>query len=228
MIIDLGAGWYIQAPGTGYRRVHLRGFAAGLGDAYAQVEAAGPALGVQVDLSPMGARRLFGVPMHELTNRAVSLDDLLGSQAAALRDRLGEARGWRDRFAIIDAVLAGRLEDAAMPSPGVEWAWTQLEARAGAVPIGALAAELGWSRKRLSARFRDQIGLTPKTAARVLRFQALVRRLRAGEAAGWAELALECGYFDQAHLVRDVRRFTGLAPTELVAQLAPTRSALTA
>jgi AraC-like DNA-binding protein len=228
VIIDLGAGWHVRAPATGYRRERLRGFAAGMHDALALVEAAGPALGVQVDLSPIGARRVLGVPMHELVNRVVPLDDLLGSEAVALRERLGEARGWRERFEIIDAFLARRLEDAPKLSPGVEWAWGELEARAGAVPIGALGAELGWSRKRLAARFRDEIGLTPKTAARVLRFRALMSGLRAGGARGWADLALACGYFDQAHLVRDVRRFTGVAPTELVAALSADQPALTA
>jgi AraC-like DNA-binding protein len=90
-----------------------------------------------------------------------------------------------------------------------------------------LPAELGWSRKQLAARFRDEVGLTPKTAARVLRFQALLAGLRSGGTREWVDLALECGYFDQSHLVRDVRRFTGLTPTELVGQVAG-RTALSA
>jgi AraC-like DNA-binding protein len=217
VIIDLGAGWHVAAPAAGYQRERLHGFAAGMHDSFALVEAAGPALGVQVDLSPIGARRLLGVPMHELMNRVVPLDDLLGRDAGALRERLGEARSWGERFAIVDDVLARRLENARTVAPGVGWAWQRLEATAGAVPIGALARELDWSRKRLIAHFRDEVGLTPKTAARVLRFQALVGHLRAGRVRGWADLAIECGYADQSHLVHDVRRFTGVAPTELLA-----------
>jgi AraC-like DNA-binding protein len=217
VIIDLGAGWHVAAPADGYRRQRLHGFAAGLHDSFALVEAAGPALGVQVDLSPIGARRLLGVPMHELMNRVVPLDDLLGREAGALRERLGEARFWQERFTVLDLALARRLENARTVSGGVEWAWTRLEATAGAVPIGALARELGWSQKRLIAHFRDEIGLTPKRAAGVLRFQALVGHLRAGRVRGWADLATECGYADQSHLVHDVRRFAGVAPTELLA-----------
>jgi AraC-like DNA-binding protein len=219
VVIDLGAGWHVAAPAEGYRRERLRGFAAGMHDSFALVEAAGPALGVQVDLSPIGARRLLGVPMHELKNRVVPLDDLLGREAGALRERLGEARCWGERFAIIDGVLATRLENARTVSPGVEWAWARLEVTGGAVPIGALARELDWSRKRLIARFRDEIGLTPKRAARVLRFQALLGHLRAGRVRGWADLAVECGYADQSHLVHDVRRFAGVAPTQLLAAI---------
>ena len=228
VIVDLGAGWQVRAPAGGYRLQHLHAFVAGMHDAFALVEAAGPTLGVQVDLTPVGARKLLGVPMHELANRVVPLDDLLGPEAAALRERLGEARAWRDRFAIIDAALDRRLANAAGTSPGVGWAWAQLEAGAGRVSIGALAAELGWSRKRLVARFRDDVGLTPKTAARVLRFQALLARLRSRPTPGWAELALACGYFDQSHLVRDVRRFSGRTPTELLRDVVGHQPSLTA
>jgi AraC-like DNA-binding protein len=220
IIIDVGAGWRVGAPAARYVPEHLHSFVAGMHDAYALVEAAGPSLGVQVDLSPLGARRLLGVPMGELANRAVPLQALLGPETACLEERLAGATAWPERFAVIDAALTRRLEGAAELTPGVEWAWTQLEAREGAVTIGALAADLGWSRKRMAARFRDEVGLTPKSAARVLRFQALLRRLRSGRGDGWADLALASGYFDQSHLVRDVRRFTGLGPTELLASLA--------
>jgi AraC-like DNA-binding protein len=196
-------------------------FAAGMHDAFALVGAAGPALGVQVDLSPVGARRLLGVPMHELVNRAVPLEDLLGAEARSLAERLAEARGWPERFAILDAALARRLAEAPEVSPEIEWAWRRLVATAGAVPVGELGSGLGWSRKRLAARFRDEIGLTPKTAARVVRFHALLRRLRSdGATAPWAERAAAAGYFDQSHMVRDVRRFAGVTPTELLARFA--------
>ena len=99
----------------------------------------------------------------------------------------------------------------------MEWAWRRLESTGGTVSVTRLAVELGWSRKRLVAHFREEVGLGPKAAARVLRFEAMVSRLRSGRRGGWAELALECGYFDQAHLAREVRRLAGVTPTELLA-----------
>jgi AraC-like DNA-binding protein len=229
LIVDLGGGWDVATPASGYRPARMGGFVAGMHDAFALVRAAGPALGVQVDLAPLGARRLLGLPMHELVNRAVPLEDVLGREARALVGRLADAPGWAERFAILDAALTRRIADAPPVSPGVEWAWERLVATAGAVSVGSLGSELGWSRKRLVARFRDEIGLTPKTCARVLRFHSLVVRLRAdGAAASWAELAAAAGYFDQSHLVRDVRRFAGVTPTELVARVAPHRAGLPA
>jgi AraC-like DNA-binding protein len=220
VIIDIGAGWNVASPADGYGPSRYRGFVAGMHDAFALVEAAGPSFGVQVDLSPLGARRLLGVPMHELTNRIVALEDLLGRDARLLTERLADAPAWPERFAIIDEALTRRLAAARPVSPGVEWAWCRLAATAGAVPVGTLGRELGWSRKRLVASFREEIGLTPKTCARVLRFEALLDRLHASLGpVSWAELALECGYYDQPHLVRDVRRLAGVTPTALLGEI---------
>ncbi|MDQ6748744.1 MAG: helix-turn-helix transcriptional regulator [Candidatus Dormibacteraeota bacterium] len=219
VILDLGCGWRVSTPAAGYQAQHLVGFAAGMHNAYAMVEPTGPTAGVQVDLSPLGARRLFGIPMQEITNRVAPLDQLLGRSAAVLRERLYEGRSWAERFVILNEFLAGPLLGGAAVSPEVDWAWGRLAASGGAVLITRLGAELGWSRKRLVARFREEVGLTPKAAARVLRFEALVARLRSGRRAAWAELALECGYFDQSHLAREVRRLAGVTPGALLSSL---------
>ena len=229
LIIDFGAGWHVATPGSAYRPLPMRGFTGGMCDAPALVEAAGPARCLQANLTPLGARRLLGVPMRELTNRVVDLEDVLGPEAGLLAERLAEAPGWRERFAIVDDALARRLARAAPVPREIEWAWGQLETSAGATPVGSIGAELGWSRKRLIAAFREEIGLAPKTSAQVLRFDALVGRLRsAGGRVSWAQLAAECGYFDQSHLVRDVRRFARTTPTELAARLAPEAALLSA
>ena len=90
----------------------------------------------------------------------------------------------------------------------------RIEETGGAVEMRALARELGYSRKHVITLFRDHVGLPPKLLARIVRFDGLLRQLRTGAATSWADLALDCGYYDQAHLVREVRRFTGLTPTE--------------
>lgn len=225
LILDIGSGWRVTTPAT-EQGERLGAFAVGIHDRSALVEAAGPALCVQVDLSPFGARRLFGVPMHELVDRAVSIEHVLGRTGSELTERLAEMQDWPGRFACIDAELERRLDGAPVVSPEVEWAWRQLVNTSGALPIGELIDELGWSRKRLVARFRDGIGLAPKTAARLLRFEALRARLQAGHASiSWARLATACGFFDQAHLIRDVHEFAGMTPTELLASLTPGRHA---
>jgi AraC-like DNA-binding protein len=98
----------------------------------------------------------------------------------------------------------------------VAWAWHQIVLSRGLIRVDALAAEVGWSRKRLWSRFHSQIGLPPKRAARLVRFDRAAHRLTAGEDA--ARVAAECGYADQSHLHRDVVAFTGVTPTGVANQ----------
>jgi len=181
-------------------------FVGGLHDRQVTTQHPGRSLGMQVNLDPLAARALVGAPLHELANRTVPLAEIL--DMPFLVERLAVARDWDSRFALLDDAFAPRLADA-HPSREVAWAWRRLRATHGRVAIGELAAELGWSRKRMVARFRDEIGLPPKVVARVLRFE------RARELAGtmpWGELAYECGFSDQSHLIAEFRRITGRTP----------------
>ena len=181
-------------------------FVAGLHEAQVTTEHPGRSLGLQVNVDPTAARALVGLPLHELANRTVPIEDVLGE--AFLVERIEAARDWDARFELLDAALIRRLAEA-RPSREVAWAWGRLRAAHGRVPIGALAQALGWSRKRMVARFRDEIGLAPKAAAKLLRFE------RARELAGtmpWAEVAFQCGYYDQSHLINEFKTVTGRTP----------------
>jgi transcriptional regulator GlxA family with amidase domain len=143
--------------------------------------------------------------MHELANRTIDLAALLpGSHELA--DRLAESP---DRLAVLNAFLLRRAELGPRPAPEVDRAVRLLAETAGAVPVGALAGEVGWSRRHLVDRFRQQVGLAPKTLARVIRFNRLCARLDAAGPTRWTELAAECGYYDQAHMIRDFRSSPG-------------------
>jgi AraC-like DNA-binding protein len=199
VILTFEEHWLID----GERRTSFIG---GLHDRQVRTEHPGRSLGMQFNLDPLAARALVGVPLHELAHRTVPLEDVL--DAPFLVERLADMPGWDARFALLDAALAPRLADA-RPSHEVAWAWQRLRERHGRVAVGDLAAELGWSRKRIVARFRDEIGLPPKAVARLLRFE------HTRELAGtmpWGELAFECGFSDQSHLIAEFRRITGRTP----------------
>ena len=166
-------------------------------------------------LTPLGAYRLLGgVPMDALSGQLVDLTDVLGAGIRRLADQLRETPTQRQQFALLDAYLLQRAQDGPEPAPEVAWAWRRLTATGGKLPIHRLAAEVGWSHKHLITRFRQQVGLPPKTAARLVRFDAVWRRLSIDPPARWDEVAVECGYADQPHLIRDFRQFTGVSPTE--------------
>jgi AraC-like DNA-binding protein len=165
---------------------------------------------LQVRMSPLVAHRVLGASA-ELGETVVTLDDLWGHDAVRSHDQLRAAGSWDERFAIAEAALVQRYQAGRPADPEVGFAWRQMVTRRGQVRVEGLAAEAGWSRKRLWSRFGSQIGLTPKRAAQLVRFDHAAHRLAAGDSA--ALVAAETGYTDQSHLHRDVMTFAGVTPT---------------
>ncbi len=213
LIVSFGAPYRIASPDhPGEAAAPREGFVAGLGESWADTETTGPAACVQLNLTPVGAHLLLGGrPMHELAGRAAGLADLFGAEGARLAERLHDAAGWGERFALVQGFAAARMEAARPAAPGVLHALTRLHETGGTVDVRALAAEVGWSRKHLAARFHEQVGLAPKALGRVLRFRRALRLL-GDPGAQRSDVALRCGYYDQAHFNRDFRAFTGTTP----------------
>ena len=191
-------------------------FVAGLRETSVVTEMDGASHGMQVNFSPLGAFTLLGLPMRDVANRVVSLPAALGAPADELAERLHEARSWGARFDVLDEVLLARLARAAPATPSVAWAWRRLLETSGRVGVASLAGDLGCSRKHLSTRFAEEVGLAPKTAARILRFDRAVSLIGADDGPSWGEIAAACGYYDQAHFNRDFKQFAGSTPTEFV------------
>jgi AraC-like DNA-binding protein len=156
------------------------------------------------------ARAILGASPADLDGAVVSLGDLWGREASRIREQLGEIPSWRDRFALTDAWLARRHEAGPPVDPEVAWAWHRIVVSRGLTRVDGLAAEVGWSRKRLWSRFRSQLGLPPERAVKLVRFDHATHRLVAGE--GAADVAADSGYADQSHLHRDVKRSPGRPP----------------
>jgi AraC-like DNA-binding protein len=213
VIVSFGPEVRVPAP--------IRSFVAAPHSEHAIVDSDGEQHGVELRLTPIGAHMLLGVPMHELSGRVSTLEDVLGRDGAELPERLYEAATWPARFALLDRFLARRRAEARAPAAGVEHSWWRLVQTHGGATVEALAEEVGWSRRHLFARFRDHTGLAPKVFARILRFQRAATLLAAPDGPSLCEIALDCGYYDQAHLNRDFRAFAGRTPTELMAARLP-------
>ena len=184
--------------------------------------------GIQVALSPAGARPLLGLPAGELANTDVPAADVLGPVAAEITGRIRAVASWPERFAAIDQALLARLRAGSPPGrslgPEVGFAWRELLRAGGGVSVSWLADETGWSERHLRSRFLAETGLSPKAAARVIRFhrarKLLQRRSADGTLArsGLAGLAADSGYYDQAHLAREFRALAGCAPSDWLAE----------
>jgi AraC-like DNA-binding protein len=219
VIFELGAPLRVSESGGEACVVGERGgFVAGLDDSFSITEHDGHQAGIEVKLTPLGARAYFDVPLHELARTVTPLDSVAPDRLVLAR--LSSAESWSERFTIVARSLRERLLSSTVPIDGgarfVAWAAARIEDRGGNVAIGDLAAAAGHSRKTLSALFAEHVGIGAKRYADVVRFDRVAQRLVPGASPpSWARLADELGYADQAHLARSVRRFTGLTPTAL-------------
>jgi AraC-like DNA-binding protein len=218
LIVNFGARWRIAKSASGAADVR-DSFVAGLHERSTFVAAEGAAQCVQVDFTPIGAYLFFGVPMHELSNRVVDVEDVLGRDRNLI-ERLEDAPSWHARFSLLDTVIASRLAGARRPAPDIVWAWRALAHTNGAVRVSTLADKVGRSRRHLNRGFREHVGVGPKTAARILRFSRAVELL-GRRRIPLVELAQECAYFDQAHLYREFREFAGTTPRLFASRLIP-------
>lgn len=208
--------------------VSAHGIVGGLHTTPALIDASRPQEGLQYGLTPLGTRVLLGVTAGELRGRVVDLVDVLGADAMRVVDRLQATEDWAERFQLLDDALLARLAATrwgAGPGrttvpPEVHEAWRVILVTHGSVPITSVAEHVGWGRRHLSERFRAVIGLTPKEAARVARFERAQRLLR-GREFPLAQIAVASGYADQAHLAREWRAFTGDSITTWVREELP-------
>jgi AraC-like DNA-binding protein len=229
VVVIISFGPQITIDDAGGRRRETTSFVGGLSDSPTYTEYDGNQHGIQVDLTPLAAAAILGLPGSELTNRVIDLEDILGPAAAReLVERLYDARTWPQRFALLDATLRHRLADAPAPAPAIEHVFSRLTASRGRALITDLREETGWSARHLATRFRRDVGLGPKLYGRVLRFEHAAQLLERDDGTQIAEIAFECGYYDQAHLARDFREFAGTSPARYIGRLLPGGSGVAA
>jgi len=220
VILELGPPIRIFENGSmSHWTRHRGGFTAGILDTFTITEHDGFKRGLEVTLTPVGAALVFRVSMTELCGRIVDLHDVLPPHHRDLTERLDALPSWDARFDLVEQVIAQRVEAADRRIAAVVHALRWIEEHGGTAEVGALSGELGYSQKHVIHLFREHVGVPPKQLARIVRFHRLIDHLRRGGTGTWAQLALEFGYYDQSHLVRDVRQFAGAAPTDARAML---------
>ncbi len=243
LIIGLGTQMHVVDPRVEASKERLLGtYVAGLFDAQVFTEYVGTSEGIQVDLTPLGAQRLLGVPMDSLTNRAIELPEILGARARRLEEQLLDTPGYEARLDLVETFILRRMAETTPAPAAIDWAWRQLHGSAGPVDIGALAEATGQSHKRLIASFREHIGVPPGMVSRLIRFERAVAavnqagpfatnqprfdgaassKMRSPKSVRLAEIAVDAGYYDQAHFNREFRSFAGVTPLEYAARLLP-------
>jgi AraC-like DNA-binding protein len=179
-----------------------------------ELDTAGPLSLIGVRFKPGGASALLGIPAAELYNCMVSLETVWGYRGEQLREKLYFAKLPLRRFQILEDFLADRLYGKSPLSDVVRHSVKAIHAAGEPVSVQGLALGGGMSAVRFSTLFRDQVGVTPKSYAKIVRFQRAIAAIGRTTHVDWASIALGCGYFDQAHFNHDFRDFCGMAPSK--------------
>jgi AraC-like DNA-binding protein len=158
-----------------------------------------------------GAAPFFGFPISELTSNVIELDLIWKQQILALRDQLLEAPSIARKFDLLEQYLLRIARARLDPDRTVAAALATLRTWP-VLSLRDLAAQLGVSQKQMIARFDARVGLTPKLTSRVFRFQKVLKKVHGHREPDWVDVALDCGYYDQAHLIHEFQEFAGVAP----------------
>ena len=222
LIINLGDPQKLCDPENHSRSISFRhSWISGERTAPIVIDEAGDVHLIGVRLRAGGAWPLLGLPLSEFTGRVVELDAVLGREIDRLREDLGEAGDDEARFALVERWLLQRMQARAQPPRSVSYALDVIRRGGDALRIGRLAEEIGLSHKHLLREFDRCVGLRPKTYARVCAFQRAIDWIGHKPAVDWADVAVACGYYDQAHFIHEFRAFSGLTPNSYLTRRGP-------
>jgi AraC-like DNA-binding protein len=173
---------------------------------------------VGVHFKPWGLSPFVDMPATELRDRWAPVDAVWQRSLDRIRNQVGDTATATETLRVLEAELRSRLPEA--PAHGldlVEHTGGHLETSKGAAPVAALADAAGVSGNHLATQFKSHVGVTPKRVARIYRFAHLILSADARRPVDWSGLAQTLGYFDQAHLSREFKDFTGHTPTDYLA-----------
>jgi AraC-like DNA-binding protein len=221
LLFNLGAAptLFAREPG-GPARAFPTCWIAGQSERFIETGSHGETVLLGAQFHSHGAYCLLRLAQHELADQVIELEALAGDHVLGLRQRLLDVSSPQARFALLEHWLLDLLDTGAAVHPAIVEASRRITATHGRIALPALSRHTGFSREHLIRRFREQVGLTPKAYANIVRFNRALELAR-GSRATWAEIAHDCGYYDQAHLVHDFRRFAGRAPGTLLRDARP-------
>ncbi|MEI3597879.1 MULTISPECIES: helix-turn-helix transcriptional regulator [unclassified Oceanobacillus] len=180
---------------------------------FAVIDTACQASTIGVHFKPGGAFPFLNLPADELRNEHVSFEELWGTKATEMREQLLNTEMPLAKFQILEQYLMGVLTQASLNHPAVVFALKKFQGFPHQWKIADVTEQIGLSSRRFIQVFKEEVGLTPKQFCRVQRFQNVLRLIEGGEPVDWTDIALICGYYDQAHFIHDFRSFSGFSPT---------------
>jgi AraC-like DNA-binding protein len=200
-------------PETGAMAAGCGTVLSGVSSRYGVIDTAEQECVAGVCFRPGGTVPFFETPAHEVTDAGISLEFVWGRRRAArLREQLLASRTPTAKLDTLERAMAEAWKSSAL-DPAVAFALDQFAERPEAARIAAVTDRIDLSPKRFIERFKAAVGVAPKRYCRILRFQRALRGAERGRPVDWTRIAVDCGYFDQAHFIHDFRSFAGITPT---------------
>jgi AraC-like DNA-binding protein len=222
LVIDLSDGFVRDgAPAAQRCQPAAAPLVVGMQSRFAVLETAALQHIMSVVFRPGGTREIFDVPADAFYNGVVPLEQVWGSAATQLRDRLRETRSAAEKFRLLEAALLRCRRERLELHAAVRYALERFQCAPHILSVLGVNKEIGLSRRRFAQLFREQVGVTPKLYCRIHRFQRVVQRIASGAPVDWAEVALAGGYCDQAHFSHEFRDFSGITPGAYLASDRP-------
>jgi AraC-like DNA-binding protein len=225
--VNVGPTQYMILRGTPERRVPFTDiWYSGISSVPIDTEAPLGSAVVGVAFTPIGAQSVLHLPPRLTANRTDSFEALIGREAHLLHQRLLDTEDPVARLLCAEDFLLQRSASGTAIHPLVNWAARLLATSGGQIDIRQLVKESGYSRKQLALLFGEQVGLAPKTLARIHRFQTALSTIGASDTHDWCDVALRVGYYDQAHMINEFRSLSGLTPGEIARLARPDASSV--
>ena len=224
--------------------IYRSGWVVGLQSRHRLTEAVGVRDFIVIRFTPVGAHLFLKTPMDLLADRTIELEEIDGPWARVFETRVEATRGWEARLNLVERLIAERITAARPPSAALMQSWQRLMRAPNTTDLALLSSESGCSRRHLIAQFHAHFGMAPKTIARIRRFNLAVEEMNrlgrdaVGQKGGepypdldrdsrraakldtpWVDVALQCGYYDQAHFIKEFRAFAGVTPVEFLRRL---------
>jgi AraC-like DNA-binding protein len=203
-------------PGRSFKRAWISGMQQEWLMVTPQYDSTLPSYLLSARMPPLGAYRVLDMPLGEVARDVIELDDALGDEVNAVHQLVGDLSDAGQQFAVLRDFVRTRVARSRVRiRANAQIAIDALSRSHGAERIESVCRNVGISRKHLGAVLRAHVGLSPKAYARILRFRRIVDLVQSGRRApDWAQLAVSCGYYDQAHFNHEFREFAGMSPGE--------------
>lgn len=167
---------------------------------------------------PGGAYPFLRVPQHEIAGRVIALDTILGSFARDLHSKIAGAASGAEKFRLAEKALLTRLNQSRLPDDRLLRAVRLILQARGCLSMDSLANMIGVDSRGLDRTFNTRVGIPPKTLCRIVRFQRVFEMLKQQAAPRWSRIAVECGYYDQSHFIKEFKAIAGKEPTAYLAE----------